>query len=135
MLEKIEKVIAGIIAAIEDGMYQPSMKARMDELERQKAEIIARQMKAPTDPPAPSGAKRSHPQCRQPGLSPDRASVIASVRSRSSRASKSARSLPICAQSRTPILRMRPISLTSLFQAASQASRMSSYVSNTRLDR
>lgn len=50
-LEKIEKAIAGIIAAIEDGMYQPSMKARMDELERQKAEIMARQMKAPTDTP------------------------------------------------------------------------------------
>jgi len=32
-------------------MYQPSMKARIDELERQKAEIIARQMKAPTDTP------------------------------------------------------------------------------------
>ncbi len=26
-LDKIEKAIAGIIAAIEDGMYQPSMKA------------------------------------------------------------------------------------------------------------
>ena len=51
VLEKIEKAIAGIIAAIEDGMYQPSMKARMDELERQKAEIIVRQLKAPTDTP------------------------------------------------------------------------------------
>ena len=51
VLDKIEKAIAGIIAAIEDGMYQPSMKARMDELERQKAEIIARQSKAPTDTP------------------------------------------------------------------------------------
>lgn len=28
-LAKIEKAIAGIISAIEDGMYQPSMKARM----------------------------------------------------------------------------------------------------------
>ncbi|MFD2249269.1 DNA invertase Pin-like site-specific DNA recombinase/polyhydroxyalkanoate synthesis regulator phasin [Pseudochelatococcus lubricantis] len=50
-LEKIERAITGIIAAIEDGMYQPSMKARMDELERQKAEIVARQMKAPADTP------------------------------------------------------------------------------------
>lgn len=50
-LEKIEKAIAGIIAAIEDGMYQPSMKARMDELERQKAEVIARQLQAPADTP------------------------------------------------------------------------------------
>ncbi|MDO5622646.1 MAG: recombinase family protein [Paracoccus sp. (in: a-proteobacteria)] len=50
-LAKIEKAIAGIIAAIEDGMYQPSMKARMDELERQKAEIIAHQLQAPADTP------------------------------------------------------------------------------------
>lgn len=50
-LDKIEKAITGIIAAIEDGMYQPSMKARMDELERQKAEIIARQLQAPADTP------------------------------------------------------------------------------------
>lgn len=50
-LEKIDRAITGIIAAIEDGMYQPSMKARMDELERQKAEIIARQLQAPTDTP------------------------------------------------------------------------------------
>lgn len=50
-LAKIEQAIAGIIAAIEDGMYQPSMKARMDELERQKAEIVARQSDA--EPHAP----------------------------------------------------------------------------------
>ncbi|WP_201285447.1 recombinase zinc beta ribbon domain-containing protein [Chelativorans xinjiangense] len=48
-LAKVEKAIAGIIAAIEDGMYQPSMKARMDELERQKAEITARMAEAPAD--------------------------------------------------------------------------------------
>lgn len=41
-LAKIEKSIKGIISAIEDGMYQPSMKGRMDDLERQKADIIAR---------------------------------------------------------------------------------------------
>lgn len=50
-LAKIEKAIAGIIAAIEDGMYQPSMKARIDELERQKAEIAARMGEAPADVP------------------------------------------------------------------------------------
>ena len=50
-LDKIEKAIAGIIAAIEDGMYQPSMKARMDELERQKAEIVTRQLQVPPDTP------------------------------------------------------------------------------------
>ncbi len=50
-LAKIEKAIVGIIAAIEDGMYQPSMKARMDELERQKAEITVRMAQAPADVP------------------------------------------------------------------------------------
>ena len=35
--------------AIEDGMYQPSMKTRMDELERQKADIEARLNEAPAD--------------------------------------------------------------------------------------
>ncbi|WEJ12923.1 hypothetical protein [Sinorhizobium prairiense] len=50
-LAKIEKAIAGIIAAIEDGMDQPSMKALMDDLERQKAEIVARLTEAPVDMP------------------------------------------------------------------------------------
>jgi hypothetical protein len=37
--------------AIEDGMYQPAMKARMSELEQQKAEIEARLAEAPADVP------------------------------------------------------------------------------------
>lgn len=41
-LAKVERAIASIIAAIEDGMYQPTMKERMTELEQQKAEITAR---------------------------------------------------------------------------------------------
>ncbi len=41
-LAKVERAIASIIAAIEDGMYQPTMKMRMTELEQQKAEIAAR---------------------------------------------------------------------------------------------
>jgi vacuolar-type H+-ATPase subunit E/Vma4 len=41
-LAKIERAIAGIIAAVEDGLYQPTMKARLAELERRKAEIEAR---------------------------------------------------------------------------------------------
>jgi len=41
-LAKIGKAVAGIMAAIEDGLYQPAMKARMAELERQRAEIEAR---------------------------------------------------------------------------------------------
>lgn len=48
---KIERAIAGIISAIEDGMYQPSMKARMDDLERQKAELVARLSQAPVNVP------------------------------------------------------------------------------------
>ena len=36
-LEAVKRKIASIIRAIEDGMYQPSMKARMAELEAEKA--------------------------------------------------------------------------------------------------
>jgi DNA invertase Pin-like site-specific DNA recombinase len=50
-LEKIERGIKGILDAIEDGMYQPAMKARMGELEQQKAEIEARLSEAPADLP------------------------------------------------------------------------------------
>ncbi len=50
-LARIDKAVAGIMAAIEDGMYQPSMKARMDELERQKTEIEARLSQTPIDIP------------------------------------------------------------------------------------
>jgi hypothetical protein len=39
----------GILDAIEDGMYQPAMKARMSELEQQKAEIEKRLEDAPAD--------------------------------------------------------------------------------------
>jgi DNA invertase Pin-like site-specific DNA recombinase len=46
-LEKIERALAGIMTAIEDGLYQPAMKARMAELERQKADIAARMAQAP----------------------------------------------------------------------------------------
>ena len=50
-LEKIERGIKGIVNAIEDGMYQPAMKARMGELAQQKAEIEARLAEAPADLP------------------------------------------------------------------------------------
>ncbi|WP_137754122.1 recombinase family protein [Sphingopyxis sp. L1A2A] len=46
-LAKIDKAVAGIMAAIEDGLYQPAMKARMAELEREKAEVAARLAEAP----------------------------------------------------------------------------------------
>jgi hypothetical protein len=41
-LAKIERAIARIIAVLEDGLYQPTLKARLAELERQKAEIEVR---------------------------------------------------------------------------------------------
>jgi hypothetical protein len=50
-LEKIERSIKGIMEAIEDGMYQPAMKARMTELTQQKAETEARLADAPADLP------------------------------------------------------------------------------------
>src|SRR3546814_5903697 len=50
-LAKVERAIAGIIAAIEDGLYQPTMKARMAELEREKTQITARLAEAPADVP------------------------------------------------------------------------------------
>jgi site-specific DNA recombinase len=50
-LEKIERSIKGILDAIEDGMYQPAMKARMSELEQQKAEIEKRLAEAPAEMP------------------------------------------------------------------------------------
>ena len=43
--------MAGIMAAIEDRLYQPTMKARMAELERERAEITARLANAPQDVP------------------------------------------------------------------------------------
>jgi site-specific DNA recombinase len=50
-LARVEKATAGILTAIEDGLYQPSMKARMAELEREKAEITARMAETPRDIP------------------------------------------------------------------------------------
>ena len=50
-LAKVERAIVGIMAAIEDGLYQSSMKARMAELEREKADITSRLAEAPQDVP------------------------------------------------------------------------------------
>lgn len=50
-LAKVERAVAVIMAAIEDGLYQPTMKARVAELEREKAEITARLVEAPPDIP------------------------------------------------------------------------------------
>ena len=46
-LVRIDKAVAGIMAAIEDGLYQPTMKARIAELERERAEVEARLAEAP----------------------------------------------------------------------------------------
>ena len=46
-LTAVERKIAGIMRAIEDGLYQPAMKARLTELEAEKASLMARQGPAP----------------------------------------------------------------------------------------
>ena len=48
--EAIERKIAGIMTAIEDGMYTPALKARMKVLEGRKAEIEA--IMASAEPPS-----------------------------------------------------------------------------------
>lgn len=50
-LAKVDRAVAGMMAAIEDGLYQPTMKARMAELERERAEINARLADAPQNVP------------------------------------------------------------------------------------
>ena len=56
-LAKAEKKIAGILAAIEDGMYHPSMKEKMAALEAEKAALTARLAEQPEPP-----ALRLHPR-------------------------------------------------------------------------
>ena len=50
-LNKIERAIAATITAIEDGLYQPSMKVRMKALEARKAELVALLADTPADVP------------------------------------------------------------------------------------
>lgn len=50
-LARIEGAVAGIMAAIEDGLYKPAMKARMAELERERVEVTARLAAAPQGNP------------------------------------------------------------------------------------
>jgi site-specific DNA recombinase len=40
-LVSVQRKIEGIMCAIEDGLYQPSMKARLTELDVEKAGVIA----------------------------------------------------------------------------------------------
>ncbi|BCH29317.1 resolvase [Mesorhizobium sp. L-8-10] len=50
-LEKTEKQIRGIIEAIKEGMFQPSMKSEMDALEARKAELTEMLVQAEEPPP------------------------------------------------------------------------------------
>ena len=56
-LKQIEKKITGMLAAIEDGMYHPSMKAKMAALESRKAELATFLEDTPEPP-----ALRLHPR-------------------------------------------------------------------------
>lgn len=55
-LVQVEKKISGILAAIEDGMYQPSMKDRMSDLETEKEKLTVFLEESPEPP-----ALRLHP--------------------------------------------------------------------------
>ena len=55
-MAQVDKKIAGIMAAIEDGMYQPSMKGRMAELEAEKHRLSGLVDQSPEPP-----ALRLHP--------------------------------------------------------------------------
>jgi site-specific DNA recombinase len=50
-LAKVEKQIGGIIEAIKDGLYQPSMKDGMNGLEARKSELTALLADVPDDTP------------------------------------------------------------------------------------
>jgi site-specific DNA recombinase len=86
-LAKTEKAITGIIAAIEEGLYQPSMKSRMEELERQKADLTARLAevpgKGPDILPSVSGVYRTKIQRLAGALNnpKDRAEAAEAIRS------------------------------------------------------
>jgi hypothetical protein len=71
-LVKAEKATTGIIAAIEDSLYQPSMKSRMEELERRKADLTARLAEAsgkgPDILPNGCGVYRGREDYLRPGL-------------------------------------------------------------------
>jgi site-specific DNA recombinase len=47
-LQAVERKIASLIRAVEDGLYQPSMKGRLEELEAEKAALEARLTRQPT---------------------------------------------------------------------------------------
>ena len=50
-LTRIERQIGSLIDAIKDGLYQPSMKNELDNLETRKAQLIDQQVRAQVPPP------------------------------------------------------------------------------------
>ena len=56
-LKQVEKKIAGILSAIEDGLYHPSMKAKMADFESRKAQLTVSIEDTPEPP-----ALRLHPR-------------------------------------------------------------------------
>jgi hypothetical protein len=78
-LGAVRRKIATIIRAIEDGMYQPSMKERMDELDAEKAMLEERLASAPEPPKI-----RLHPNL--PGLYREKVAALEqALRTRRSR--------------------------------------------------
>jgi site-specific DNA recombinase len=63
-LEAVRRKIASLIRAIEDGLYQLSMKTRMAELEAEKAALEERLAAAPE---LPKGAAAPEPRRGVPG--------------------------------------------------------------------
>ena len=59
-LGAIDRKLAGLMRAIEDGMYNPTMKARMASLEERKTELTAALAAVPS-----RGAVRIHPNLSQ----------------------------------------------------------------------
>jgi hypothetical protein len=80
-LVKAAKATTGIIAAIEDGLYQPSMKSRMEELERQKAELTARLAEASGKDPdiLPNGCGVYRGREDYPAARPNRGEIDATL--------------------------------------------------------
>jgi site-specific DNA recombinase len=71
-LEAVRRKIASLIRAIEDGLYEPSMKVRMAELEAEKAALEERLASAPAAPKI-----RLHPNL--PGLYREKVAKIEEV--------------------------------------------------------
>ena len=68
-LEAVRRKIASIIRAVEDGLYQPSMKERMAELEAEKA-VLDELLAATPEPP------KIHLHPNLPGLYRDKVAAL-----------------------------------------------------------